>query len=155
MVTRRIESPSFFEGRTMPPRKGYRQCTKCKRNRAERFFKGQRGRVCETCRKRGRSRASHENRVMATYGLGKGEYEALFSAQGGACAICQGRRRQRLSVDHCHKTGIVRGLLCRMCNSRLLTAARDRPEVLRAAADYLVSPPAVKHIGERYYQGEN
>jgi len=133
-------------------RKGYRRCQKCERNRAEKFFVGNRGRVCSTCRKWSRSRASHEARVMDTYGLGPGEYETLFQAQRGRCAICGGTRRQRLSVDHCHKTGIVRGLLCRMCNGRLLTSARDRPEVLRAAADYLEDPPAVRYLGERYHK---
>jgi hypothetical protein len=91
---------------------------------------------------------------MNTYGLGPGEYERLFEAQEGACAICRGKRRYRLSVDHDHKTNLVRGLLCRMCNERLLTAARDRPEVLRSGAEYLEAPPAQRHIGMRYYQLE-
>lgn len=138
----------------MAVRKGYRLCKSCGKNRAERFFSGPRGKICETCRKKSGSKARHETRVMKTYGLGKGEYEALFKAQGGRCAICRQPRRQRLSVDHDHKTGLVRGLCCRMCNGRLLTAARDRPEVLRAAADYLESPPARTHLGDRFYKEE-
>lgn len=136
----------------MPARAGYRPCQKCLKNRAERFFSGPRGKTCTTCRKAGRSRARHENRVMSTYGFGAGEYEKLLAAQGGKCAICRGTRRYRLSVDHDHKTNLVRGLLCRMCNERLLTAARDKPDVLRSAADYLDLPPAQIHIGLRYYQ---
>lgn len=89
---------------------------------------------------------------MSTYGLGPGEYQKLFQAQQGKCAICKGARKYRLAVDHCHKTNLVRGLLCRMCNERLLTAARDRPEVLRSAADYLDAPPAQSILGHRYYQ---
>lgn len=92
---------------------------------------------------------------MATYGLAKGEYETLFKAQDGRCAICGGKRRERLSVDHCHKTGLIRGLLCRMCNGRLLTAARDKPAVLRAGADYLDNPPAQRVLGERFYTGDD
>lgn len=136
---------------TLAPRKGYRECTKCERNRAERFFTPK-GRICASCRKGSRSKASHEQRVMSTYGLGPGEYDALFAAQGGRCAICRQTRRQRLSVDHDHKSGLVRGLCCRRCNGRLLTAALDRPEILRAAADYLEDPPARRHIGDRHYQ---
>ncbi|MES9589982.1 endonuclease VII domain-containing protein [Streptomyces sp. NPDC094045] len=136
------------------PRKGFRQCRKCQRNRAEKFYTSARGKVCASCRKKARSRASHSSRVQATYGLGPGEYDELFRLQGGRCAICGGTRKQRLSVDHCHKTDLVRGLLCRMCNGRLLTAARDRSEVLRAAADYLENPPAQVLIGLRYYQGK-
>jgi hypothetical protein len=90
---------------------------------------------------------------MATYGLQRGEYDRLFKAQGGACAICRQTRKQRLSVDHDHKTGLVRGLLCRMCNGRLLTAAKDQPEILRSGADYLLNPPALEVLGERVYSG--
>ena len=136
-------------------RKGYRRCSSCNRYRAERFFSSKRGRTCEACRKRSRSKAAHENRVVATYGLKRGEYDKLFEAQGGVCAICGQPRKQRLSVDHDHKTGLVRGLCCRMCNGRLLTSARDNPETLRAAADYLENPPALAILGERYYQGDN
>ncbi|MGI5531546.1 endonuclease VII domain-containing protein [Streptomyces syringium] len=133
---------------------GTRPCTRCQRNRAERFFTSSRGKVCASCRKKARSKASHEARVQATYGLLPGEYNRLFELQGGRCGICGGTRSQRLSVDHCHRTQLVRGLLCRMCNGRLLTAARDRPEVLRAAAGYLEDPPAQRHLGPRYYQNK-
>ncbi|RLV10213.1 hypothetical protein CTZ27_03030 [Streptomyces griseocarneus] len=136
-------------------RSGYRTCTRCSRRRAERFFRGARGRVCADCTKKGRSRAAHEARVQATYGLQAGEYDQLFELQDRRCAICGGTRRQRLSVDHDHKTGLVRGLLCRMCNGRLLTAARDRPETLRTAATYLEDPPAQRHLGPRYYRGDD
>ena len=132
-------------------KKGYRKCDRCGRNRQERFFRGQRGKVCETCRKKAASKAAHERRVRTTYGLGPGEYDKLFEAQDGKCAICREPRSQRLSVDHCHTTNRVRGLLCRRCNGRLLTAARDRPEVLRNAADYLEDPPAIRVIGERLF----
>ncbi|WP_371784646.1 endonuclease VII domain-containing protein [Streptosporangium subroseum] len=127
-----------------------KRCERCEKNRDERFYSGPRGRICTTCQKKSRSDATHRARVGKTYGLEPGEYDALFAAQGGACAICKGTRRQRLSVDHDHKTGLVRGLACRMCNGRLLTAARDSPEILRAAAVYLEWPPAVALLGHRY-----
>ena len=41
-----------------------------------------------------------------------------------------------LHIDHCHKTGVVRGMLCGNCNF-LLGHANDSPEILRKAADYL------------------
>ena len=131
------------------PRKGMRKCAKCERNRAERFYSSSRGRVCATCR-RTRSRAHSRNRrILETYGLTEAEYDALFAAQDGACAICKGTRTQKLSVDHCHRTGAIRGLLCRLCNGRLLTAARDSPVILRTAADYLESYPCDRVLGRR------
>lgn len=126
-----------------------RPCKKCGRNRAERFFSGARGRVCVNCR-RTRSRTNSRNRrIFETYGLTEQDYNALFQAQQGRCAICGGQRKQKLSVDHDHKTGLVRGLLCRLCNGRLLTAARDMPLILRIAANYLEKPPAIAILGER------
>ena len=47
------------------------------------------------------------------------QYEALILAQGNKCAICgvhQDELNKLLSIDHCHKTKKVRGLLCCKCN---------------------------------------
>jgi hypothetical protein len=132
------------------PRKGYRQCEKCSNNRAEKFYTP-RGKVCSTCRKATRRTASRNARLQATYGLTNEEYQTLFEAQGGRCAICQETRRTNLAVDHCHKTEAIRGLLCQRCNGQLLArGARDRPEVLRRAADYLENFPAWEVLGPRY-----
>jgi hypothetical protein len=90
-----------------------------------------------------RKQASHEKRVQNVYGLGEGDYDVIYKGQGGKCAICQratGASR-KLSVDHDHKTGEVRGLLCRVCNN-LLGHARDDPEFFNRARDYLHRPPA-------------
>ncbi|MGW1673274.1 endonuclease VII domain-containing protein [Streptomyces sp. NPDC002324] len=132
------------------PRKGFRECTKCGKNRAERFYTP-RGKVCSSCRKTSRRQASRNARLQATYGLSAEDYQRLFEAQGGKCAICLETRKTNLAVDHCHKTEAVRGLLCARCNSQLLArGARDRPEVLRRAADYLEDFPAWKILGPRY-----
>lgn len=97
---------------------------------------------------------SKRARLEAEYGLGPGEYLVLLEAQNGVCAICQRRQRyQSLSIDHDHKTGRVRGLLCKRCNHDLLAAALESAEVLRRAADYLVDPPAEKTLGVRVHRG--
>lgn len=134
-------------------RNGTRRCRECQRCRQERFFTPK-GWTCSTCKSKKRRNTAHDKRVQDKYGLNPGEYDVLFKAQGGACAICRGRRRQRLSVDHDHKTGMVRGLLCRMCNGRLLPSARDSVQTLQSAVAYLESPPAQKALGKRFYQGE-
>lgn len=130
-----------------------RQCKQCLKNRAERFFRSPRARKCSTCLKANRSKGTHDRRVSTTYGLERGEWNRLFGEQEGRCAICRETRSEKLSVDHDHKSGLVRGLLCRRCNNYLLAkGARDRPEVLRAAADYLEKPPALRILGERYHR---
>lgn len=60
-------------------------------------------------------------RLKARYGITLEDYEALLVKQNGVCAICEEECKtgERLSVDHDHETGAVRGLLCRACNFRL------------------------------------
>lgn len=80
-------------------------------------------------------RATHLSR---TFGLTAEQYEAMVVAQDGHCAQCVRRDlpEKRLAVDHDHKTGRIRGLLCADCN-RGIGLFGDDPERLRAAADYL------------------
>lgn len=78
------------------------------------------------------------------YGIDAETYQRMFAEQGGNCAICKGPERARtpegelkwLTVDHDHKTGAVRALLCSYCN-HTLGHAQDSPERLEAAAAYL------------------
>lgn len=85
------------------------------------------------------SPAKWERHLRSKYGIGAQEYAERLAAQGGCCAICRGAAEalgETLAVDHDHATGKVRGLLCAKCN-RMLGCANDRPEVLRAGAEYL------------------
>jgi Recombination endonuclease VII len=82
--------------------------------------------------------------LAKTYGMTADEYDAMLAAQGGVCAICGKAERapriratRQLSVDHDHKTGVVRGLLCSACN-RAIGLIGDDMEVLRNALAYLV-----------------
>lgn len=99
----------------------------------------------------------HAYSILRKYGLSAEEYELLLKAQGGVCAIC-GRppeevgtgRVKHLAVDHDHaKGGVIRGLLCSYCNYRILKSSTSKPDLLRAAADYLEHPPAVTVLGAR------
>jgi len=64
----------------------------------------------------------------------------MVESQGNRCAICgtdrPGGRGVYWHIDHCHETGRVRGLLCYGCNT-LLGAAKDNPETLRSALEYI------------------
>lgn len=66
------------------------------------------------------------------FGLTPEQYAELTT--GTPCQICGAVGRR--VIDHCHKTGRVRGVLCRHCNSGL-GHFRDRPELLEAGAAYL------------------
>ena len=68
------------------------------------------------------------------------EYKEAFERQNGECAIChrpQLLENCALAGDHDHKTGKPRALLCGRCN-RMIGLANDDPEILRAAADYII-----------------
>ncbi len=124
-----------------------RQCRKCLRQRAERFFVSARGHVCVTCRKATQRTAARKQRV-AVYDITPAEYEALRAHQGGVCGICDQPRTYNLHVDHDHKVereqgsrASVRGLLCRRCN-KLLAVVGDSIDLLNNAADYLAFWPS-------------
>lgn len=71
------------------------------------------------------------------YGISLEQYDAMLEAQGHVCRLCkQPTTERRLDVDHCHTTGVVRGLLCNLCNTGI-GKFRDRPDLLRLAAEYL------------------
>jgi len=77
------------------------------------------------------------------YGMSVADYEAMLAAQGGVCAVCGSPPRTtgkaRLDVDHCHRTGEVRGLLCGYCN-RALSQVDDNTDLLHALINYLEGP---------------
>lgn len=75
------------------------------------------------------------NNLKSFYGLTLEAYRAMLDEQGGRCGICD-RHMEKLCVDHCHKTGEVRGLLCQRCNGGLGQFA-DSPDRLARAIGYL------------------
>ena len=85
------------------------------------------------------------NSLKKCYGITVDKYLEMHSEQNGKCAICNGdeksvdRRTQkirRMAVDHCHKTGKIRGLLCSSCN-RGLGYFKDSIQSLQTAINYL------------------
>jgi hypothetical protein len=81
--------------------------------------------------------------VKRYYGITGEQYGDMMAAQKGLCSICSKPETAMLNghpkvmhVDHCHATNMIRDLLCGSCNG-MLGLAKDRPETLRAAADYI------------------
>lgn len=81
-------------------------------------------------------------RAKRVYGLSAPDYYALYRHQHGRCALCgvhEDVLPERLCVDHCHATKVVRGLLCRACNAGVGSAEKHGTN---AFASYLAWPPA-------------
>lgn len=88
---------------------------------------------------------SHDNRKRL-FNLAPAEYAAKLHEQGGVCAICgnpewtranNGSQIKALAVDHDHRTGRIRGLLCANCNKGIGNLG-DSADRLIAAARYLL-----------------
>jgi hypothetical protein len=106
---------------------------------------GAESRKRENAQRRLRRRANPEKEryidLWRHYRLTKEDHISLLKAQDGKCAICRGTevkngKHKHLHVDHCHKTGVVRGLLCGQCN-HILGHCRDSVEILSRTILYL------------------
>jgi hypothetical protein len=106
--------------------------------------------TCIMCR-RSANALAHKNRycpnkrryqhLLKTYQIDETEYERMLTKQDFRCAICGsvtcGKSTDKyFAVDHCHKTGKVRGLLCHPCNTAL-GSFKENVQSLRQAIDYL------------------
>lgn len=131
-----------------------KSCYKCKNEKSlEDFPKDNtradgRSRECKACK----ARTAREYRIreqekinarkqLKSRGVTEEQYQKMLDLQDGRCAICQSsnprdRRGHRWHIDHDHKTGLVRGLLCAPCN-RGIGQLSDDVDRLRAAIAYL------------------
>jgi hypothetical protein len=80
---------------------------------------------------------SAENHLLRKFGLNLEDYARMWLQQNGLCAICD-KFDYSLSVDHEHKTGIIRQLLCSVCNLLIgHLEKRNWINVLPKAVEYL------------------
>jgi hypothetical protein len=71
-------------------------------------------------RENGWSRTDNNYYLGAKYGLTLDDYEEMLAEQNGVCASCgTPPTGKKLSIDHDHETGVIRGLLCQPCNTAL------------------------------------
>ena len=127
-------------------------CPVCQVDKADnQYWKGQY--LCITCQKDKQktnwaSRSPQkrlEQHLKYKYGVTHAEFMSAWESQNGCCAICASElpdlmvyenRKRGYAIDHNHKTGEFRGILCLMCNT-LLGMAKDSVEILNSAMDYL------------------
>lgn len=76
------------------------------------------------------SRKRQEHSLLSRYGISLAEFDRLVASQGGHCASC-GRSGKQLVIDHSHRTGKVRGLICQRCNVLIGYMERDSESVAK------------------------
>ncbi len=122
-----------------PPARGRRLCDACLTIPAHRRRK--------TPKAPELPEVAYDRHLRRTYGLRLADYDAMFALQRGLCAICGQPEKaptgingsttvRRLAIDHDHKLGGIRALLCSACNQGLGCFQHD-PWLLEQAAKYL------------------
>ncbi len=140
-----------------------KQCTVCKEiKELDQFYnvkstKDGKGYRCKECDNKARQKWSANNpershlsqrqrNLKHRFGVDLEWYEKQFKKQNYSCAICETKTNKTVgdrqfwnfSVDHCHDSGKIRGILCNNCN-RALGLFQDNPELLKKAASYVES----------------
>ena len=85
-----------------------------------------------------KKRVNKNSVLKCRYGISLEIYEQMLKRQNGVCEICNQKCKTKpsLSVDHCHATQKVRGLLCHACNTTI-GHMKDSTELLLKAVKYL------------------
>lgn len=94
-----------------------------------------------------RPEAARKNQLKMKFGITPEDFSTMLVAQGGVCAICKGDNpisTKQFHVDHDHKTGKIRSILCHHCNTGL-GHFKDSPVLLRTAADYIDRHNQIEH----------
>lgn len=97
---------------------------------------------CKECLHAAQKKRRQENwdaaRLKYTYGISVQEVLDMLEKQDNKCAICAEEflERRHTVVDHCHRTGKFRGMLCRKCNVGI-GQLRDSSEIVYKAYKYL------------------
>lgn len=117
----------------------YEKTEKCK-DRHSQWAQGDKRKAYAKAYNLRNSDRAYFNYAKRKYGISKDEVFALLEKQNGACAICGLRAidaGERLHIDHNHKTGKVRGLLCRPCNNFVVVTTEHYEDRIEKARRYL------------------
>lgn len=125
-------------------------CARCMGRKGEKYAASKYCGNCTHAINKQRSADAHARALERRYGITREDYWDLYHYQGGTCYICRRAtgKTKRLTVDHDHKTGQVRGLLCSVCNN-ILGHFRDDPTAAERIIEYLKTPPFPRMISAK------
>jgi formate dehydrogenase maturation protein FdhE len=135
---RRADSADAVDQKSCPQCGSDKPLSEFVRNRSKPDGRGTYCRPCNATRSRDYVKRKYGGyshyKLMAKYGIGRADVDAMIEVQGGMCPICE--KRPAVHVDHDHATGRVREILCELCNGAL-GAFRDDPAIISKAIAYL------------------
>lgn len=117
-------------------------CTECAKENAKKWQDKNPEKLRENLKKFRDSekgqRSARNYRLKREFNITIEKYEELLTSQKNVCYICKNACtiHDNLCVDHCHKTGIVRGLLCVRCNTTL-GKVEESTDILKSMISYL------------------
>lgn len=128
--------PHVKEKKKLSRRESYLKNWERERARGREYFKENRDWILAKNRKYIKENPDKRKNTMLKYeyGITLDDYNKMFNAQGGKCAICQRHQnelKKTLCVDHDHKTGAIRELLCMTCNTDLASVENRLEEMTK------------------------
>ncbi len=87
---------------------------------------------CDTCSRDYRRWSN----IRIRYKITKEQYNEIVESQDGKCVLCHEDIGPKSVIDHCHSSGVVRGILCNNCNA-LVGFSKESIEVLNRTIEYL------------------
>lgn len=135
------DNPSKYRRRKHEIVNGEKPCTGCDETKPLSEFHKASNRIgysyyCKTCVALKKKSDYKATRRFKKYGMTKEVFDQLMEMQKGLCAICDSDISEKSSIDHCHTTLEVRGLLCQPCNLGL-GHFKDNVPALYRAIEYL------------------
>lgn len=140
---------SEFYGFSGKYRKEY-ACKKCVNIRRRKYYQKNKVHIIAVAKKyrdKNRERVLHNKRKQA-YGITSTQYKTMLKEQNFVCAVCKNPETSKvgkgkhatkvnsLSVDHNHRTGKIRGLLCSKCN-RALGYLQESVDIMKSLISYI------------------
>jgi hypothetical protein len=114
----------------------YEPETPCPNGHYKRFVTTHNCIICGGEQTKKRKENARWARIRKQYSLSEDEVNAMLKKQNSCCLICNADIYKNYHIDHCHKRGIVRGLLCSKCNQAIGLFQEDANR-MKIAIDYL------------------
>lgn len=122
-----------IQRKVLQSKPGYQYCQQCKKYKKAKEFPEARQCMCKLCER--------NIGLKKVHSIGNKEYNKLLKKQKGRCALCEtkepGGRYSFFCIDHNHKTGEIRGLLCWICNASVIGNIEKRKIPIARLVKYL------------------